>query len=302
MCRAPQDGDRRDRALFVAIGRRVQLRAAAVLPGIQPPELLVDLRLPEGSSFAATEVVVKRFERSSSRRPGIENYVSYVGQGSPRFYLPLDQQLANANFAQFVILTKGIKEREAPPHPADRALRPRLPGSAREHHAARERPAGRVPGAVPGVGRGHPHGAATRRARRGDDAREPASFERAVRLGREGESDQGRDRPGEAAPARAVVAGAVDVPEHLAERLGGHPLSRAGQADRSAAARRGRRTREAFAPAGPGGADAFGQIRSARADRQHLATRSKTASSGGATGCRRSRCGRTSTATSRRRW
>ncbi len=56
--------------------------------------------------------MVKRFEATLEREPGIENYTSYVGQGTPRFYLPLDQQLANADFAQFVILTRGIKERE----------------------------------------------------------------------------------------------------------------------------------------------------------------------------------------------
>jgi multidrug efflux pump len=82
-------------------------------PASSRPELLVDLRLPHGSSFAATERVVKRFETALEQEPGIENYTSYVGQGTPRFYLPLDQQLAHADFAQFVILTKGIKEREA---------------------------------------------------------------------------------------------------------------------------------------------------------------------------------------------
>ena len=82
-------------------------------PASSRPELLVDLRLPHGSSFAATETVVKRFEKALEQEQGIENYTSYVGQGTPRFYLPLDQQLANADFAQFVILTKGIKEREA---------------------------------------------------------------------------------------------------------------------------------------------------------------------------------------------
>ena len=35
------------------------------------------------------------------------------GTGSPRFYLPLDQQLPAANFAQFVILTADITAREA---------------------------------------------------------------------------------------------------------------------------------------------------------------------------------------------
>jgi multidrug efflux pump len=81
-------------------------------PASSRPELLVDLRLPQGSSFAATESEVRRFEKVLDRETGVVNYVSYVGQGSPRFYLPLDQQLANVNFAQFVILTRGFAERE----------------------------------------------------------------------------------------------------------------------------------------------------------------------------------------------
>ncbi len=76
-------------------------------------ELLVDLTLPQGSSFQATEAQVKKLERILAREEGIDNYVAYVGSGSPRFYLPLDQKLANSNFAQFVILTKSIPAREA---------------------------------------------------------------------------------------------------------------------------------------------------------------------------------------------
>ena len=82
-------------------------------PDSTRPELLVDLRLPEGSSFAATETQVKKLEAVLAKENGIENFASYVGTGSPRFYLPLDQQLPNTNFGQFVILTKGLKEREA---------------------------------------------------------------------------------------------------------------------------------------------------------------------------------------------
>jgi multidrug efflux pump len=83
------------------------------VPASNRPELVVDLRLAEGSSLAATEAATKRFEKVLDREDGIVNYVSYVGWGSPRFYLPLDQQLAHANFAQFVILTKDLKAREA---------------------------------------------------------------------------------------------------------------------------------------------------------------------------------------------
>src|SRR4030095_4920795 len=39
-------------------------------------------------------------------------YTSYIGSGSPRFYLPLDQQLTQSNFAQFVLVAKRNAERE----------------------------------------------------------------------------------------------------------------------------------------------------------------------------------------------
>ena len=81
-------------------------------PSSSRPELLVDLRLPEGSSFAATLAQAKKLESVLGRERGIDGYVAYVGAGSPRFYLPLDQQLQQANFAQFVLVTSGTAERE----------------------------------------------------------------------------------------------------------------------------------------------------------------------------------------------
>ncbi|MBL0039457.1 MAG: efflux RND transporter permease subunit [Xanthomonadales bacterium] len=76
-------------------------------------ELMVDMKLPEGSSLHATERAVTKLERFLDQQKGIENYVAYVGSGSPRFYLPLDQQLPQASFAQFVVLTESIQAREA---------------------------------------------------------------------------------------------------------------------------------------------------------------------------------------------
>ncbi|WP_374443147.1 efflux RND transporter permease subunit [Pseudomonas panipatensis] len=75
-------------------------------------ELLVDLKLAEGDSLAATGEQVARLEKLLAGHPGIENYVAYVGTGSPRFYLPLDQQLPATSFAQFVVLTKNLEQRE----------------------------------------------------------------------------------------------------------------------------------------------------------------------------------------------
>jgi len=76
-------------------------------------ELMVDLKLAEGASLSNTADEVKRLEGLLKDHAGIDNYVAYVGTGSPRFYLPLDQQLPAASFAQFVVLAKSIEDREA---------------------------------------------------------------------------------------------------------------------------------------------------------------------------------------------
>ncbi|MDP1767044.1 MAG: efflux RND transporter permease subunit, partial [Methylotenera sp.] len=80
-------------------------------------EIMVDLRLTEGASYHATNDEVKKLESWlqawNQQHQGIDNFVAYIGIGSPRYYLPLDIQLAHRGFAQFVILTKNLEEREA---------------------------------------------------------------------------------------------------------------------------------------------------------------------------------------------
>ncbi|MBA6141895.1 efflux RND transporter permease subunit [Pseudomonas juntendi] len=81
-------------------------------PASGRPELMVDLKLAEGASLANTAERVKQMEVLLAQQDGIDNYVAYVGTGSPRFYLPLDQQLPAASFAQFVVLAKSMDDRE----------------------------------------------------------------------------------------------------------------------------------------------------------------------------------------------
>jgi multidrug efflux pump len=81
-------------------------------PSSDRPELLVDVRLPEGASFEATLRQAQRLEHALNGRPEIDHVVDFVGSGAPRFYLPLDQQLQQPNFAQFVITAKSVKQRE----------------------------------------------------------------------------------------------------------------------------------------------------------------------------------------------
>jgi RND family efflux transporter MFP subunit len=60
-------------------------------PDSSRPEILVDLWLPEGSSFAVNESIAKRVEARLAQEPGVKSVSTWVGSGVPRFYLPLDQ-------------------------------------------------------------------------------------------------------------------------------------------------------------------------------------------------------------------
>jgi len=81
-------------------------------PDSSRPELLVELWLPEGASFQATEAQAKKFETFLRQDPGVESVTTYVGTGSPRFYLPLDQIFPQTNVSQMVVLPKDTAARE----------------------------------------------------------------------------------------------------------------------------------------------------------------------------------------------
>ncbi len=94
---------------IVAFGKFVQQQ---FFPAASRLELMVDVWLPQGASLKATEHEVERIEKLIRDDPGIDYSSSYIGNGAPRYFLSLDQQLFADNFAQFVIVTKGLKERE----------------------------------------------------------------------------------------------------------------------------------------------------------------------------------------------
>ncbi|HET7493655.1 MAG TPA: efflux RND transporter permease subunit [Bradyrhizobium sp.] len=81
-------------------------------PLSERPELFLQLRLPEGTAFNVTEKSVKKAEVLLKGDQDIATYTSYVGQGSPRFWLGLNPQLPNEAFAEIVIVAKNVEARE----------------------------------------------------------------------------------------------------------------------------------------------------------------------------------------------
>ena len=82
-------------------------------PASDRPELLVSLTRAHSGSITGTQDEVKRLEKVFLKDPDIVYHTFYVGSGAVRFYLPLNVQLENANFAQAVVVTKSFEKRDA---------------------------------------------------------------------------------------------------------------------------------------------------------------------------------------------
>ena len=94
---------------MVAFGKFVQKQ---FFPSASRLELMVDVWLPQGASLKATGREVQRIEQLLKGDAAVDYYSSYIGNGAPRFFLSLDQQLFADNFGQFVIVTKDLQARE----------------------------------------------------------------------------------------------------------------------------------------------------------------------------------------------
>jgi multidrug efflux pump len=127
------------RVIAFALRRRVTVVAVTVLmfaasigsfplvqqqffPTSTRTELFLEMRLPEGTAIGVTDAAAQKAERLLVGDPDIVTHTSYVGQGSPRFWLGLNPVLPNPNFAQIVIVTKDIAARERVKARLERAL------------------------------------------------------------------------------------------------------------------------------------------------------------------------------------
>jgi multidrug efflux pump len=81
-------------------------------PASDRPELVVDLWMPQAATFEASQREVQALEQRIKSDPDIADITSFVGNGSPRFYLPLDVQTPNLNLGELLVMTKDREARE----------------------------------------------------------------------------------------------------------------------------------------------------------------------------------------------
>jgi multidrug efflux pump subunit AcrB len=82
-------------------------------PSSDRPEVLIEVALPQGSAFSATESVIRRLETDLSREPEAEIVTSYIGAGAARFFLSLNPEQPDPAFGKIVVRTPDAKARAA---------------------------------------------------------------------------------------------------------------------------------------------------------------------------------------------
>lgn len=85
-------------------------------PTSDRPELLVEVRLPDGTGIEATTVTVKKIEHWLSQQPEGRIVTSYIGQGAPRFFFAMSPELPDPAFSKIIVLTPDAEAREALKH------------------------------------------------------------------------------------------------------------------------------------------------------------------------------------------
>lgn len=73
-------------------------------PDSSRPEILVDIYLTEGASFEATEAAAKKIEEKILEQKGVQSVTIWIGNGAPRFFLPLDIIFPRSNAAQAIVV------------------------------------------------------------------------------------------------------------------------------------------------------------------------------------------------------
>ncbi len=75
-------------------------------------EVMVEMWLPEGASFQATEAQVEKLETLLKADKDAMTFVTSVGMSLPRYFLSLNQELFRPNFSHTLILTDSVEARD----------------------------------------------------------------------------------------------------------------------------------------------------------------------------------------------
>lgn len=86
------------------------------------PEVLVEVRMPYGTAIGPTSDAAAKVEAWLATQKEAKIVTAYVGQGAPRFFFAMGQELPDPSFAKIVVRTDSQDERDALKHRLRQAI------------------------------------------------------------------------------------------------------------------------------------------------------------------------------------
>ena len=100
-------------AAFIVAILGMALVKKQFFPTSDRPEVLVEVQMPYGTSIEQTSAATAKVEDWLKKQEEAKIVTSYIGQGSPRFFLAMSPELPDPSFAKIVVLTDSQEAREA---------------------------------------------------------------------------------------------------------------------------------------------------------------------------------------------
>src|SRR5215470_7365744 len=97
-------------ALLVGSGMSFRFVNQMFFPNSSRPQFMVDVWLPEGTQIERTSEVVGEIEKLLKNRKEIRSVASFIGQGPPRFYLPVEPEKPYSSYGQLIVSLKDFRE------------------------------------------------------------------------------------------------------------------------------------------------------------------------------------------------
>ncbi|MGE1564012.1 efflux RND transporter permease subunit [Pantoea septica] len=100
-------------------------------PTSDRPEVLIEIQMPYGTSIEQTSSTTAKIEDWLQKQKEAKIVTSYIGQGSPRFYLAMAPELPDPSFSKIVVLTDSQDARDILKHRLRKAVADGLAPQAR---------------------------------------------------------------------------------------------------------------------------------------------------------------------------
>lgn len=95
--------------IFIVVMGLFRLVPKIFFPPSDRPQFVIDFWLPEGTNIETTFREMLPVEKFLAERSGVRDFSVYVGESSPRFFLGLNQEPSNENYAFFLINCRSLE-------------------------------------------------------------------------------------------------------------------------------------------------------------------------------------------------